>query len=821
MTYEEDFELAARLRRVSADPEPEMPASLYRFADQVAEAATVGGAEPRNVPIPIGLARGARVARRSPVRVLAGLAAVLVVALAAGTFLFVVQRGGPAANQSFAADDWTGLEWHDITATSDGLFKTDAWTSGGGRQGVNVVSFNGRFFAIDNEGMRTSLDARTWTRVPGAPELDWLGVLNGKLVGQGTALLPAPWTSWTSTDGVTWQSHVESFAGPTTGMGNWVTTSTAALVDVADMSADLPSASPAATSSSGTSHIAPNVPYSETAFYVTTDGISWRKGTLPTDMPGHQGVQFFSGGDVFLMEATIDDPAGRGYRQDAQGKNIAQADHLWTSRDGQSWTRIDTTAVGEFLGALYTGSLGESILGIVSNGFHSVDGVKWTRDQDKISIVNNDNMGNGSLSVQGDGRHILVSADWSVKFSVSRGDGHWRTLQQGGDIGSLPGGGQSFLLPDGVLYAGGGRLFYGEALVGTQPTGQLHPAATITAAPTPTPVGFTPRPKETQAPAVSWAGVTGIAKLAVGPAGATSVTRWKNGFIALANATDVESGSFTAWSSPDGISWTKIPDGTFGQHPTAEAAQDGDLVDIATWGGTVEVWSSGDGLTWQQAAISGPPIGGRPMAGNSQGVVALMDDPNYTIFSDMGNSVILNTGLNSLHSVAVSNGRWVVVGQVNGTSPMPAGPAAWWSEDGVAWTEASIDSASGESLVNVVAGRDGFIAIGSTDGTVAKAISFWTSADGKSWHRESAMGPFPGAASFAGDGNRIIGWGRGASGQTEYWTSQDGTSWTQLTLSGDTGALLSAKSAYAFPVANGVLFTTADGAWYGASTVQK
>ena len=46
---------------------------------------------------------------------------------------------------------------------------------------------------------------------------------------------------------------------------------------------------------------------------------------------------------------------------------------------------------------------------------------------------------------------------------MSLGDGHWLRLDQGGDIGSLPGGGQAWLLPTGVLYEGGGRLFFGQA----------------------------------------------------------------------------------------------------------------------------------------------------------------------------------------------------------------------------------------------------------------------------------------------------------------------------------------------------------------------
>jgi len=369
-----------------------------------------------------------------------------------------------------------------------------------------------------------------------------------------------------------------------------------------------------------------------------------------------------------------------------------------------------------------------------------------------------------------------------------------------------------------VLYAGGGRLFYGQALVGTKPSGDLHPAATITPAPTPTPAGYTPRPVETPAPATNWTGLSSIANLATGPAGATSITRWTRGYIAIRDAS-TQDGTLTAWTSPDGTTWTKIPDGTFGSHPTAEAAQDGDQVVLATWGGSVGVWASTDGLHWSQAAISGPPIGGRGMAGTSAGVVALMDDPQNTLFSDMGNSVILNTGINSFHGIAVAGHRWVIVGQGSGTNPA-TGPAAWSSDDGVSWSQAFVESAPGVSLAKVVAGRDGFVALGS--GPAAdSAPTLWTSPDGQAWHRDSGDLPNLRSVSFTGDGTHILGFGVGSSGKFEVWASLDGQAWTKLALAGDTSALLSNTDITAYALGDGVLLVTPDGAWYSAASMRN
>ena len=40
MNYEEDLDLARRLQLIAAAPEPEVPGSLYRFVDSIADGAT-------------------------------------------------------------------------------------------------------------------------------------------------------------------------------------------------------------------------------------------------------------------------------------------------------------------------------------------------------------------------------------------------------------------------------------------------------------------------------------------------------------------------------------------------------------------------------------------------------------------------------------------------------------------------------------------------------------------------------------------------------------------------------------------------------------
>jgi hypothetical protein len=437
--------------------------------------------------------------------------------------------------------------------------------------------------------------------------------------------------------------------------------------------------------------------------------------------------------------------------------------------------------------------------------FHSTDGSHWIADSDQVKAVSS----GGMIQVMADGRHILASGSWNPTFEVSLGDGHWQLLDQGGDIGSLPGGGQVMLLPNGVLYAGGGRLFYGRAVSGTSVTGTLRPAASITPEPTPVPKPGTPRPSVTPPPATAWTGVAGIAKVTGGPAGATCFTRWKGGYLAVRNAPS--GGRLNVWTSPDGKIWTQIPDTTFGAATSAVCAQDADQVVIATWSGANAVWVSSDGVHWDKSPNGNPPIGDRPMVGNSWGMVAIMDDPQNLAFTlDWKLSSLPGADVNSVQDVAVAGDRYVAVGHLTDAAGITR-PAAWWSEDGTTWTAASVDAAPGDGFKTVEAGRNGYVA------TLSGSKDLWTSPDGKTWHLSSTVGPV-GGGRFTSDGTRIMNWGLGTDGTLQFWVSLDGLNWTRLTLDGDTAALVaSGQDVTPFLEDGGVLFTTTDGVWYGAS----
>ena len=789
MTYEDDLDLVGRLRRISEDPEPDVPGSLYRYLDQVAEGTTATDEKMGRIS-PIAWRPQSRRSRRSQALALLGVAAVLVVAVVAGSLLIAVRGTGSGATQSAATDRWTGLEWHDITATSNGLF-ADEPQNGGTYSDDAVLAWPGGLIAIAQGGLWTSTDGLAWKRVPGAPPLEVLAAMGGRLVGfDGTH------QGWTSTDGVTWQSFSVPFAG--TMFGTPVATSTGVVLPTTT------DPGPGLTQPPGS--IAPYAA-NLTVLYATADGTSWSRVTVPDDLAQATNVQVSALEKGFLASGVVPDPNGTLFVGDGTTR---ASERYWSSPDGFTWSRVEMHVSGGVLPLdlpIYVGRLGyESTFGL-----YSEDGVAWTRDEGGWTSQG------ASVALVADGQRILIQNGWDPIFTVGLGDGNWQTLDQGGDIGSLPGGGRAYLLPKGVLYASGGRLYFGQAMSGARVAGTVHPAATITVPPA---SPGSPRPTVSQPPATAWSAISGIRKLAGGPSGATSVTRWKGGYVAMRNA-PASGGLLAAWTSPDRVTWNQLPDGTFGKATTGVCAQDADQVVVATWGGENNVWVSRDGSNWTKSPGGNPPIGDRPMVGNSWGMVALMDDPQYTLFSDLGNSAVPNTGIHSLHSVAVSGYRWVVVGQADGTSPTTTGPAAWWSDDGVRWTAASMDGAPGDGLVSVVAGRNGFVGSGSAAGSTAGSNSFWTSSDGKSWHLGTAMGPFPGAAKFTGDGTHIIGWGIGSSGKLEFWTSMDGQTWTQLALSGDATALLSSASVQAYPLDDGVLFVTPDGAWFGQAVVQK
>jgi hypothetical protein len=424
------------------------------------------------------------------VRALAALAAALIIVVG-GTLLTAWHQGG-AASPSLRPDQWTGLEWHDITSASDGLYASDPWQSGGILGSGSVVIWSGGLAAVGMEGgVWTSQDGRTWSRDAGAPDISSLAAVGGELVGfassnvcpAGSSSAPVctPQSSeWVSSDGVKWQPVVTPFDNDVVLQ---VVTASGSLVI-------------GATTSPGMAvggFLGPN-----SAIYVTSDGLSWHKAEIPGDM-ADSSVTIGSMRKGFVASGFLPDPQGTvvWYTGGSPIATVTGFDRQWESPNGLTWTAVPGDASGQSIPShIYSGALGDSSLGNGSptdDSLHSTDDVTWQPDDDQImQSINGIQPSSTGLDISADGRHILVEDGWNPTFFVTEGDGHWQELAQGGDIGSLPGGGPALVLPNGVLCQGGGRLFFGAAVSGSPVTGALRPAATITMPPSPAPAGETP-----------------------------------------------------------------------------------------------------------------------------------------------------------------------------------------------------------------------------------------------------------------------------------------------------------------------------------------
>jgi hypothetical protein len=207
----------------------------------------------------------------------------------------------------------------------------------------------------------------------------------------------------------------------------------------------------------------PNDPLDPAILYFSADGTTWTRATLP-EQAYEVAVHSFFGG--FVAIGMVGDPGNVaiGLRQRA-----------WKSPDGVNWTAYEPKLQQPFTADdLWRGwhdlqpwdmQFGPS--GADNGGFHSSDGVDWAIDSEPRP------WGEGQLL--SDGNRIFFVQGWVPRFYLGEGDGHWRELEQGGDIGDLPGGGYAFLLPNGLLWDGGGRVYFGQALSGVAPRGSLAP----------------------------------------------------------------------------------------------------------------------------------------------------------------------------------------------------------------------------------------------------------------------------------------------------------------------------------------------------------
>ena len=213
------------------------------------------------------------------------------------------------------------------------------------------------------------------------------------------------------------------------------------------------------------------------------------------------------------------------------------------------------------------------------------------------------------------------------------------------------------------------------------------------------------------------------------------------------------------WSSPDGSTWTRLPNSSDFDHGTIEAVTAGGPGFVAV--GTeingpkavAAVYTSADGLAWKQGAT-------------------IRD-------FDLGGTGSFNDGRTrgAMTEVVVNHGVIVAVGSVCAPTGGSCRAAAWTSPDGIGWARVPDTAAFDGNMYAATAWHDGFVAVG--DDGHDRAPRAWLSRDGTTWTRVADVVGLDGAFSavIALD-DRLVASAITGDLKTTIFESVDGTTWT-------------------------------------------
>jgi hypothetical protein len=351
---------------------------------------------------------------------------------------------------------------------------------------------------------------------------------------------------------------------------------------------------------------------------------------------------------------------------------------------------------------------------------------------------------------------------------------------------------------------------------------------------------------------------------------------WGDGYVAVGEAPGQGAASFT---SPDGVNWT-IEQRDFPGTPrhlvglgdellafmpiVARTSPPGTIVGAPP---TSLIWRSTDGVTWTlvdsptwmaawdpavaQSVSSYPdgwdpaqhdlPLGVVDVASGPDGLVAIGNSLPFgadamvpiilhSTDGETWTSSELPAGSDSalLNAVAEHDGRYVITGATGvWIDPATARPAAWYSDDGITWTRASVgDGGIGQSIGTefgpLYVGADGLLTCrGNREMTAGgwRYMMEWLSTDGSSWRPAPDLDQNPGCTSAAADGTRIVSLGPRAvppppwPGTTAAATSADGETWQSMTLSETIGDMLERF----WVVPDGVIYAGVQSFWFGTA----
>ena len=510
---------------------------------------------------------------------------------------------------------------------------------------------------------------------------------------------------------------------------------------------------------------------------VSKDGAA----SLETSEDGQQWTPAIDREEAFGRDAYIGLAIASGDGYLAAGSIGADA-AVWSSPTGRVWTRIVPADPSMFAGVRFE-RLMRTTAGFVLTGFSdsggsawaSVDGFDWApdatssigiRDIGAVLALDGGNLGIPDVGIGGGSGSLTVwvdpaqpglaptpaddsTTDWIRQATVH--DGHLVLLAQHAATGTI-----------GAWFGS----FAGDGVVTAQATpGPSASQGSAGSSPDTPPVPS--RPDDLTVEAFDWVRLTshdvlvddvrdltmagvidlGPKLVAYGTVGTDAVTwtasdagHWQrmpvspsmrgavvrsvaaapNGWLIAVGATLGPDGQETpvAWTSPDGAAWKRVavPRNGRGGEMSDVVAGPGGLVAVG-WQDTdigthPAIWASANGSVWSAVPFS--PGGGA-------------------------------TG--TIQAIAHAESGYVAVGTIQPDGLLSAG-AAWTSADGRAWSSVADQVAftpppdtagrgGGISLVDVVAGGPGLVAIGELDTRSGPIGVIFTSRDGATWARQA------------------------------------------------------------------------------------
>jgi hypothetical protein len=353
---------------------------------------------------------------------------------------------------------------------------------------------------------------------------------------------------------------------------------------------------------------------------------------------------------------------------------------------------------------------------------------------------------------------------------------------------------------------------------------------------------------------------------------------WRDGYVAVGVAEAPGHGA-ASFTSPDGLNWTigqadfpgvpehivRLGDELLAFLPEFNPNPPGSIVGAPPM---TEIWRSPDGVAWTrvdsvswqdawyQAVIDSVvrpyPDGWDPAQHElSLGVVDVASGPSGLVaignaFGDDAMAPIilhssdgltwmpgeLPSGSESalLNAVVAHGDRFVITGATGvWTDPATATAAAWYSDDGLSWTRATIEPAevdltSGAELGPLWAADRGLVACRGNREMAAggwRYMDGWLSEDGATWRHAETPGSHPACDWSASDGTRIVSLGPRGHASPTSWpgvatasVSTDGVTWQSLELS----ETLTDRLERFWVVPDGVIYAGEQSFWLGTAT---